>query len=198
MPNLKKTTASAFALLLLLSVFAIADKDTALKETSKNTIPKKAERSIWTHFYVGVGHAFLKMDNNTKKSTASTHSISILAGYDYHQYLAVESRYTTTLNDMNIDQNWDISNIALYLKPKYNTDSLTLYMLLGYGRITWENGTSYSENSFQWGTGANMMATDNIDVFVDYTRLYNDGFDTYTNNDDISVESVNVGVNYNF
>ncbi|HFQ61010.1 MAG TPA: hypothetical protein ENK39_01750 [Epsilonproteobacteria bacterium] len=92
-----------------------------------------------------------------------------------------------------------MSNIALYLKPQYALNQVTLYGLLGYGQVKLDDGATHSENSFQWGLGANFSATDTIDVFVDYTRLYDDnGFDDLSPANDFSVDTINVGVSYNF
>jgi len=91
-----------------------------------------------------------------------------------------------------------MSNIVLYLKSQYTFNQFSVYGLLGYGEVTLDNGSNRPENSFQWGLGTSFVATDNIEVFVDYTRLYDDDFDSFTANNDIAFDSVTVGVNYNF
>jgi opacity protein-like surface antigen len=188
--------------LLLASTLAMAGGDIAPIEPEINTPEVIEAESALTGFYAGLGYSYMKMKDDTADTETTGHAISVQAGYNFNPYLAVEGRYTATLSDLrahDADQNWDMSNVAIFLKPKYTVDRFTLYGLLGYGQVTFDNGTSYSEDGFQWGLGASMMATDNIDVFVDYTRLYDDdGFDTLAGNNDISVDSVNVGVNYNF
>ncbi len=195
---MNKITTSAVALLLI-GTFAVAGGDIDPVEPEITTPEVIETEPILTGFYAGLGYSFMKMDTDPGEITG--HAITLLAGYDFHEYLAVEGRYSATLSDLrahNADQDWDMSNIGIYLKPKYSVDRFTLYGLLGYGQVTFDNGTEYTEDGFQWGLGASVMATDNIDVFVDYTRLYDDdGFDTFTISD-VTVDAVNVGVNYKF
>ncbi len=195
---MNKITTSAVALLLI-GTFAVAGGDIDPVEPEITTPEVIETEPILTGFYAGLGYSFMKMDTDPGEITG--HAITLLAGYDFHEYLAVEGRYSATLSDLrahNADQDWDMSNIGIYLKPKYSVDRFTLYGLLGYGQVTFDNGTEYPEDGFQWGLGASVMATDNIDVFVDYTRLYDDdGFDTFTISD-VTVDAVNVGVNYKF
>ncbi len=71
---------------------------------------------------------------------------------------------------------------------------------LGYGLCMQmnDNGSSYSESCIQYGGGFSVSATDNVDVFLDYTRFYDDsGFDTLTSNDN-SVIGFTDGASYKF
>ncbi|MDD2450856.1 outer membrane beta-barrel protein [Sulfurovum sp.] len=177
------------------------------------------EKESGKRFYVGAGYSFMNM--NIEGSEAinavayppllgetdlSAHAMTLLAGYDFNRYLAVEGRYTFSLGDLDIDNNGrdgeidaDLSNLALYLKPMYPIGGLTLYGLLGYGKVTLDDGKKYSESGFQWGIGAGYNINDTIGVFVDYTRLYDDkGFDTIWGDQDVVVDAVNVGVTYEF
>lgn len=202
---MKKITTSTVALLLL-STFAMAGGDIAATQEPEVTVPMMVEESSPTNFYAGLGYSYMTMNDDTAGIDITGNAITVLVGYNFYRHLAIEGRYTTTLGDLNVDngrtdvdESWDMSNVALYLKPKYTMDKFTLYGLLGYGQVTLDDGTSYSDDGFQWGVGAHFAATDKIDVFVDYTRLYDDdGFDTLTVNNDISVDSINIGVNYNF
>ncbi len=197
---------SATVALLLLSTFATAGGDIAPAQEPEVTVPEIVEGSNPTNFYVGLGYSYMTMNDDTANIDITGNAITVLAGYNFHKYIAVEGRYSATLGDLSVDsgttdvdESWDMSNVALYLKPQYAMDKFTLYGLLGYGQVTLDDGTSHSEDGFQWGLGANFSATDTIDVFVDYTRLYDDdGFDTFTANNDISVDSINVGINYHF
>ncbi|HEO99525.1 MAG: porin family protein [Campylobacterales bacterium] len=170
-------------------------------------------------FYAGLGYAYQNI--NIEGSEAinavaypplygetdiSAHALTLLAGYGFNHYLAVEGRYTFSLGDLDIENNGgegeidaDLSNLALYLKPMYPIGGLTLYGLLGYGKVTLDDGEKYSESGFQWGIGAGYNINDTIGVFVDYTRLYDDkGFDTIWGDQDVVVDAVNVGVTYEF
>ena len=129
--------------------------------------------------------------------------MTLLAGYNFNEYIAVEGRFSQTLGDLSVDNgpdSGDLSNVALYVKPQYMlANQFTLYGLLGYGQVTFDNTLSdLSEEGFQYGAGISMMATDDIGFYVDYTRLYDDdSFDTLISKD-ITVDAVNVGVHYNF
>jgi len=204
MTSLKKTACSALALSLI-STCAIPYEDIDLEDVSNAAVPKRVKKSSSTNFYAGLGYALMTMHQNTGKADSTSHTVTLHAGYNLHKYLAVESRYTTALSDMyadngtvGVNKNWNISNIALYLKPQYPNDGFTLYGLLGYGQVTFDNGVSYPKNCFQWGAGTGISATDDINVFIDYTRLYDDGLNAYSDNNDITVDLVNVSVNYNF
>jgi len=193
-----KLLMSSTLALMLLSSFSYAGGDIIPVEPQVMV----AEPSSDNQFYVGLGYSYVTMDNDTINDDITGNAVTLLAGYTFHQYLGVEARYTTTVSDLDVygtDRNWDISNIAIYLKPQYAYDKVTVYGLLGYGEVTLDNGPSHSEDGFQWGLGASYAATENVDLFVDYTRLYDDdGFDNFVGNDNITVDSVNVGVSYKF
>ncbi len=196
-----KTLTSTIAALALLSSFTYAGGDIDPVEPQLN-IPVMEEPMSDNYFYVGLGYTYLQMDNAGASGDVTGNAITALAGYSFHQYFALEGRYTATIGDLDIDSGpdtGDITNIALYLKPQYLVNDFKLYALLGYGQVSFDNGiTDYSENGFQWGLGASFSATENVDIFVDYTRLYDDdNFDGLIS-PDISVDAVTVGVNYNF
>ena len=92
-----------------------------------------------------------------------------------------------------------MSNIALYLKPKYTINDFSLYGLAGYGQTTLDNGTSYSVDGFQYGLGVSAMVTESFSVYVDYRRVYDDtDFDGFAIDRDVAVNSFTIGTNYNF
>ena len=194
-----KTSAAA---LLLMSTLAVAGGDIAPVEPEITTPEVIDTEPVLTGFYAGLGYTYMKMDNAGAAGDVNGNGITVLGGYNFHKYLAVEGRYSTTLGDLSVDNGadaGDLSNIALYLKPQYTINRFKLYGLLGYGQVTYDNGTTdYSEDGFQYGAGLSVMATDNIDVYVDYTRLYDDDDFDGLINQDITVDAVNVGVNYNF
>jgi len=194
-----KTSAAA---LLLMSTLAVAGGDIAPVEPEITTPEVIDTEPALTGFYAGLGYTYMKMDNAGTAGDVNGNGITVLGGYNFHKYLAVEGRYSTTLGDLSVDNGvdaGDLSNIALYLKPQYTINRFKLYGLLGYGQVTYDNGTTdYSEDGFQYGAGLSVMATDNIDVYVDYTRLYDDDDFDGLISQDITVDAVNVGVNYNF
>ena len=198
----KQLLTSTATALMLLTNFSYAGGDIAPQEPEMS-IPDVMEETVSdNYFYAGLAYSYMDMNDDTLNTDITGNAVTFLAGYKFYQYLALEGRYSLSVSDLDVDgtdRSWDMSNIALYLKPQYAFDQVTVYGLLGYGEVTLDNGTSYSEDGFQWGLGASYSATDAIDLFVDYTRLYDDnGFDTFTANNDIVFDSVTVGVNYKF
>ena len=199
----KKLLTSTAAALMLLTNFSYAGGDIAPQEPEM-MVAEVIDTPVASnnYFYAGLGYSYMNMNDDTLNTDITGDAVTFLAGYKFHQYLSVEGRYNFSVSDLDvegIDRSWDMSNVALYLKPQYSFDQVTVYGLLGYGEVTLDNGTSHSEAGFQWGLGASYAATEKIDVFVDYTRLYDDsGFGTFTANNDIIFDSVTLGVNYKF
>jgi len=189
--------------LLLISTFAIAERNIVLAQKPATAAEAYKPVSIASdkNFYAGLGYAYIKMNDNTSKN-----AITLLAGYNFYKYIAAEGRYFATHDSLNeddktrlIDKDWDTANVVIYLKPKYSIDKFALYGLFGYGQISLNNHTEYTENGFQWGLGANFTTTNKVEIFIDYARLYDGNvFDDLAIQDDIQVDSVNLGVAYNF
>lgn len=164
-------------------------------------------------FYAGLGYSYMEYESSfvdgNLAETAEGNAVTVLAGYDFNKYIALEGRYSITLGDItynDTDIESEISNIGLYLKPMFPMEKITLYGLLGYGKVTVDfndNGADkISESGFQWGLGASVAATDNVALFVDYTKLYDDtGMDGSLSNYenlDFDIDSINVGITYKF
>ena len=183
---MKKVSLSIVALLAM-NTFAVAGGDFTAPVEPQVNIPEVEEST--GSFYVGAGYSYINLDADIVEHDSD--ATLLLAGYNFNQYIAVEARYAGLTDS--------IDNAAIYAKPMYPIgDAAKVYALLGYGETTYDNGTSSSENGFQWGLGANYAVTENIGVFADYTNFYDDtGFDGQTLND-VTVDSVNVGVTYTF
>ena len=159
-----------------------------------------------TGFYAGLAYSCAQLTTDTPDETAMGSGVSASVGYNFNEYLALEARYTTTLGDMayetwNIDEDrsWDMSNIGIYLKPQVNMGSFGIYGLVGYGQTTFDNGSAYSEAGMQYGAGLNVNASENVQLFVDYRRLYDDSdFDGLAIDRDVAANSWSLGANYNF
>ena len=169
-------------------------------------------------FYFGLGFSSMNLDNDFSKEEFSATGAMLQAGYQFNSYLAVEGRYTLNVGDLDYDHGTtgnpdysdypgDFSNLAIYVKPMYSFDDLSLYALLGYGEVTLTDlphpSTSGSvdraEDGFQWGLGASYTFMDNVSVFVDYVKVYNDkGFDYRAQNADINSDLWTLGVSYGF
>lgn len=140
-------------------------------------------------------------------------NVSLLAGYNYNQYIGVEGRYTTSLTneDMVVMDGW-----SLFVKPQYPvSEKFSVYGLLGFGGITLDNehtpgvvvhngvpvleNTDVDDNGFQWGLGLSYVVTENIDVFFDYTSLANDMDGVfYTGASQADVDAFTLGLTYKF
>ncbi len=182
-----KKVSLSIAALLAMNTFAFAGGDFTTPVEPEVTVPEVTESTA--SFYVGAGYSYINLDAEVVEHDSD--AVLLLAGYNFNEYIGVEARYAG-LTDC-------IDNAAIYVKPQYPiTDDAKVYALLGYGQTTVDDGADSSESGFQWGLGANYAVTENIGVFADYTRLYDDtGFDGQTTND-VAVDSVNVGVTYTF
>lgn len=192
--------------LLLSSSYAFSGGDVASIVEPVADIPVVVEPEV-SSFYAGLGYSCLQMglDAPYLDMRAMT-AASVLAGYNFNNYIAVEGRYTASIGDITVktigsetDESMDMANIGLYLKPQYSFDKFGIYALLGYGQVSLDNGTSYSEAGIQYGAGINVMATTNISLFADLRRLHDDvGFDNFDLNRDVMSSSYTLGVNYLF
>ena len=141
------------------------------------------------------------------------------AGYKYNQYVAFEGRYWFGMNDLSgayYDEgflyNTDASLDAwgLYVKPMYPvTPEFDVYALLGYATATLTEdvfvpaGTLTRDtdlDGFSWGLGVSYTFNESIIIFADYVSLYNDtiDYDVWNASSDFEVDTVNIGVSYQF
>ena len=160
-------------------------------------------------YYVGVGYSCAQVTgDNPDQEFMTMSAISLNAGYQINESLAVEARYTRSLGDVNyktwnIDRDLDsssLSNLGIYLKPQYNFEALSVYGLLGYGQVRLDDGqNTFTESGLQYGLGTTFVVMD-THIFVDYRRLYDDeGFDSLaTEAQDVAANSYTLGVNYLF
>lgn len=196
----------SLATFLFSSTFAIAGGDIAPIQPYVETPAIEASPTL-SGFYAGLAYSCLHLTQDTPDETTTAWSgASVSVGYDYNQYLAIEGRYTTSINDVkyeawNIDEDksWDMSNVAIYLKPQYSFGIIGAYGLIGYGQTKFDNGTSYTENGLQYGAGLTATINENVQLFVDYRRLYDDvDFDGYAIDKDVAENSWSIGINYKF
>lgn len=160
-------------------------------------------------YYVGVGYSCMQVTgDNPDQEFMTMSAVSLNAGYQINESLAVEARYTRSLGDVNyktwnVDRDLDsssLSNLGLYLKPQYAFEAFSVYGLLGYGQVRLDDGqNTFTESGLQYGLGATFVVMD-THIFVDYRRLYdNEGFDSLaTEQQDMAANSYTLGVNYLF
>ncbi len=128
-------------------------------------------------------------------------NVSLLAGYNFNEYVAVEARYTTTFSNEDVVE---MDGWSLFVKPQYPvSENFSIYALLGFGGVTIDGVNDYAvdvdDSGFQWGLGASYLATENISVFIDYTSLAADMDGLYWNGAlETDADAITIGVNYLF
>ncbi len=180
-------------------------------------------------FYVGLGYSYLSSNRTAvlvdptdssngqvvKDTDSNADNVMLQIGYQFNQYFALEGRYTVSVGDFSLTHNHkggleedadiDLSHIGIYLKPIYPIGNLSLYGLLGYGKIEREFNSephhTWDGSGFQWGVGLQYVIMDNISVFADYVRWYDEEGEPHDRlprllDTDFSV--VTVGLTYRF
>jgi opacity protein-like surface antigen len=162
-------------------------------------------------FYLGLGLGQSSVNDDPTQEEITSTSLTLQAGYQYNEYIAVEGRASFGFNseyepglttNTGGDFDDDIFSWGIYLKPMYPvTEEFSLYALLGYGGVqlgNLESGDAY-ESGFHWGLGASYAATETISVFVDYVQLYDDtGFDYRAQLEEVDADAWTLGVSYKF
>jgi len=158
--------------------------------------------------YVGIGLSAVSnresglnfFDN--KAGQDRTGDITLLAGYEFNPYIAIEGRYMNSITQEDILER---DSWGIYVKPQYPvTEDINIYALLGYGGFNADgiNGATINidETGFQWGLGTSYDYTEHVSLFADYVNIVNDvsvsSFITAPAN--VSSDAVTVGVNYKF
>ena len=162
-------------------------------------------------FYVGLGFGQASVNDNPAAEEITSTMLMLQAGYQYNDYVALEGRLSFGFNtdyapgntgNLGGDYDNDISSWGLYVKPMYPvTDAFDIYALLGYGGVqlgNLENGDAYVDG-FQWGLGAQYEVMENVLIFADYVKLYDDtGFDYRAKLEAVDSDAWTLGVSYRF
>jgi len=201
---MKKTTLSILTICMIHGT-AMAGNDTTPVEAPVTAIPMMTQ----SVFYVGLGLSavsnreasldFFDVTNGQDR----TGDVTVLAGYKFNPYVAVEGRYMKSITQEDILER---DSWGIYVKPQYPiTESINLYALLGYGGYNAEGTTNtYSidvdDTGFQWGFGVDYELVENVSVFVDYLNIANDvGVTSFINTPaNVSSDALTVGVTYTF
>ena len=214
---MKNIVLSAVAVLAM-SSFAVAGGDVAPIEEPVVVAPIIDDSG----FYLGLAYSALNLEADSQNSTdpywnegydKTWSEVMVQAGYKFNSYVAVEGRYWFGIEDSTQiphifqvvgDIDASVDAWGLYVKPMYPvTDAFDIYALLGYAssEISADNLTSDSLDGFSWGLGASYSFMENLSVFVDYVRLYDDS-DYYAPNQftdiDSTIDTWNFGVAYKF
>jgi opacity protein-like surface antigen len=165
--------------------------------------------------YVGAGFGFGTAEASAGaydfeiSESQTVNNITLQGGYNFNQYVAVEGRYNIGLDEdvVYADGYTDtisVDTLAVFVKPQYPvTAELSVYGLLGYA---WNDLNSLdgdvSVDGFAYGVGAKYEVAENIEIFVDYTSVYDDTetFDTVYGLVDVEeyIYNITAGVSYKF
>ena len=204
---MKRVVLSVFAIAAMSSLgFAGGDFETP--EEPKVIIPVVVEEES-SNFYAGLGltavstrDADFSVDwggDATRQDRLG--NVSLLAGYDFNEYIAVEGRYTTSFSH---EDSVEMSGWSIFAKPQYPvSEDFSIYALLGFGGVILDGVdgavVDVDDTGFQWGLGASYMVMENISLFADYTWLANDMDGLFFNGAvQVDVDAFTIGVNYHF
>lgn len=202
---MKKFTLS-IAAVMAMSTFAIADANTN------------------EDLYIGIAWGFANIEADASYGTETVNldldhdAVMYQVGYKINRYVAVEGRYWDSVGDGDASVSYtdsanpsnnisaegdvptDFNAWGLYVKPMLPlNEAFTAYALVGWGSVEFEfEGQSADERSFQWGLGASYNVNENVSYFIDYTKLYDDDEAIYDITGNVSIDSLNFGVNYKF
>jgi len=201
--------------IVALSSLSFAGGDIAPIESEIEPIPTEVSIDE-SAFYLGLGASTMGLYNDLSDEEFTSTGMMVQVGYQYNRYLALEARYTANVADVEYDHGTsknaniadypaDFTNMGIYIKPIYPIGAFSLYALLGYGEVTLTNvplgsmSADRGEDGFQWGIGASYQITDSLDIFADYTTVYDDqGFNYRGTNADVNGDLVTIGLSYRF
>jgi len=196
-----------FCLLSTLTLYAGDSKSQIQPDTS--VIPVITPKD--NNFYMGIGVGRFILENSNTKEELSSNTGALIVGYDLNRYLSLETRYTRGyedisyksghLNKVNQDLDSTFTNIALYAKIGYAFENIKPYLLLGYSQSKIDN-LSFSdrkEAGFSYGIGISYTSRQNLELFMDYVRAYDDkGFDGRSRLDELNLDMATFGIKYHF
>jgi opacity protein-like surface antigen len=206
---MKNIVLSAVAVIALGS-FAVAGGDIAPVQEPVVEVPEVASWS--PTFYVGA--AYVMVDGEVDGLTPNTidveaNNYAVAAGMVLTPWLAVEGRYSNSMDDLEIDgeaiDGGEAEVAAIFLKPMYAIadTGLVAYGLLGYANVSIDDdlGNYMDDDGLAYGVGAAYAVTPNVLVFADWTRLYDDTVEDSSaglDSADVVVDTINVGAAYIF
>lgn len=184
-------------------------------EIKTDAIKTPVIKSDFPNLYLGLGISHMSLVDDATNEEMKANGVSLIVGYQFLPYLAIESRYSKDIGNVEYDHGNNVaqtstnnyptffSNLGIYAKPMYQYDDIAPYLLLGYGKTKLINipssGSVAEGNNFQWGAGIQYTFTQNISAFVDYIRLHDGkGFGNSAINVDVTAEMYTLGVTYKF
>ncbi len=166
----------------------------------------------YNNIYIAGGVGTFSLDDAVTSETLSANTALLIAGYRFNAYLSLEARYYRSMGGeieydgggrASPDTTYDstFTDLSAFLKLGYPSGDFTPYLLLGYGKLKLTDiaGGDREESAVQYGVGASYRVTEQVSLFVDWVRAYDDrGFDGRAKQDDLSVDLFSVGVIYRF
>lgn len=204
-----KTTILSIAALIALGSTSWAGGDIAPVIEPE---PVLVEEAV-SPFYVGLAYADLSARASSADLKFFSDSdgqdrmdgLTVLAGYEFNPYIAVEGRYTTSFGREDIAE---MSAWSIFAKPQYPvSEDFSIYALLGFGgvkmdAVTLANPVDVDDTSFQWGLGASYSLKSltgyDVAVFLDYTSLANDMDGIYRNELQANADALTLGLTFRF
>lgn len=192
--------------IIIVSTFAIAGLNAGNIDVviPKDTTPTKTIEVIDEN---GVSHTPHIQNNGkyigmgigrTSAGSAKGVSSTLLLGYMFSSYFAIEFRYSTLLSDAKKDGEVigdNIDNYGIYIKEMLPLNTfITPFALLGYGKTKYGH---YSDTQMQWGAGLDFQTSKNLGFTIDYESYYSGNFNGAFA-DDIDVDSFKLNSRYSF
>ena len=128
-------------------------------------------------------------------------NISLVAGYNFNEYVAAEGRFTTSFAHEDLIE---MNGWSLFVKPQYPvTEDFSIYALLGFGGVVLDGVdgtiTDVDDTGFQWGLGMGYMVTEDVSLYADYVWAADDMDGIFFNGaNSVNVDAFTIGVNYLF
>jgi len=201
---MKKILLAAGALVAMNSL-AIAGGDIAPVEPAV-AVPAVADNNDDEGLYAGIAYSYMSHDIDYAgagtRAEMDFNGMMLEIGYQFNKYVAVEGRYATTIGD-DLDD-WATSSEAsawgLFVKPMLPlSQRATVYGLLGYSMTETSNtlngtGIDFDESGLSWGAGFALDMNEDLGLFIEYVRWYDDTVENY----DHVVDGLSLGVTYQF
>jgi opacity protein-like surface antigen len=150
----------------------------------------------------------LALSSELLKSSSSLFSddnymlgLSVIAGFNFNKYLALESRVSTSAG---YDDGVDLTTWSIFLKPKYELyNNMNLYSLIGVGgfdaRSINADTLKSKKQSIHLGIGADYQLGDNFKIFADYIYRGEDAeAKLYESNGKVKSSAITTGITYDF
>ncbi len=151
--------------------------------------------SISSGAYMGLGFTATEYDTNCNCSsslsgTDKTAGVVAKVGYKFNEYIGVEAR---GLKTMVASDGGEVEHVSVLVKPSVPIgESVSAYGLVGWGKTeTFGDLRKTDVDGLSWGAGLDYSVGENVSLFVDYERLFQES-------DAPDLNSVNMGIDYRF